>query len=370
MLTYIIVSLLALILSSVCGFIIIPRILKYCKDKNLYDIPNQRKVHKNAIPRLGGVSFLPSMLIATVIALLVWSYAYNGKKIQISPWTIYFALGLAVIYTIGLLDDIFGVKAKHKFFIQIFVSSLLPISSLYINNFYGFLGIEQVPFWIGAPLTVFVLVFIMNAINLIDGIDGLSSGLSFIALTGFFYCFFVEQLWVYCILIAGLMGVLIPYFYFNMFGKAENNKKIFMGDSGSLTIGYILGVLLVKFCMDNPHVMNYRKESMFLSVTLLIVPTFDVCRVIIARFIHRYGIFQPDKNHIHHKMMRMGLTQHQALAAIIGLAIFFIVFNTVLLGVLSITILVFLDIFIYSVLHLAIINPIIKRKGLKPFQEV
>lgn len=364
---HILISLLAFTLSTTYGLIFIPRILRYCKDRKLYDIPNQRKVHKNPIPRLGGISFLPSMLIATIIALLAWSYTNDGKKIEISPWTIYFALGLFIIYAIGLIDDVFGVSAKKKFLVQIFVSSLPPIAWLYINNFYGFLGIEQVSFWVGAPLTVFILVFIMNAINLIDGIDGLSAGLSLIALVGFFYCFFSEGIWIYSILIAGLIGVLIPFLYYNVFGDAEKGQKIFMGDSGSLTIGYILGVLLVKFCMVNPHIAAYRKESIFLSITLLIVPIFDVCRVIIVRLIHKQGIFRPDKNHIHHKLMRTGISQHQALISILALAMFFIGFNMLCLNILDTTLTILTDICIYSIFNIFILNYFIRKNKQKPF---
>lgn len=364
---HILISLLAFTLSITYGLIFIPRILRYCKDRKLYDIPNQRKVHKNPIPRLGGISFLPSMLIATIIALLAWSYTNDGKKIEISPWTIYFALGLFIIYAIGLIDDVFGVSAKKKFLVQIFVSSLPPIAWLYINNFYGFLGIEQVSFWVGAPLTVFILVFIMNAINLIDGIDGLSAGLSLIALVGFFYCFFSEGIWIYSILIAGLIGVLIPFLYYNVFGDAEKGQKIFMGDSGSLTIGYILGVLLVKFCMVNPHIAAYRKESIFLSITLLIVPIFDVCRVIIVRLIHKQGIFRPDKNHIHHKLMRTGISQHQALISILALAMFFIGFNMLCLNILDTTLTILTDICIYSIFNIFILNYFIRKNKQKPF---
>lgn len=366
---YIIICLLAFLLSCICGLLIIPQIMNFCKEKQLYDIPNMRKVHKNAIPRLGGISFLPSILASTIVALLVWAYAYNGKKIDISPWTIFFAIGLGIIYAMGLIDDVFGMKARVKFFIQIIASCLLPLSWLYINNLYGFLGIYEIPYWIGAPLTVFLLVFIMNAMNLIDGIDGLAASLSFIALCGFLHSFFLEQLWVYCILIAGLIGVLIPFLYYNIFGKIENNRKIFMGDSGSLTIGYILGVLFVKFCMYNPNVMGYRRESMFLSFTLLIVPTFDVCRIIITRILHGHKIFQPDKNHIHHKLMRAGLSQHQTLLAIISLAIFYIVFNAVFYDFISITLLVLIDIILYICLHLFVINRYIKKKNEQPFQE-
>lgn len=366
---YILISLLAFTLSITCGFIFIPRILNFCKNRNLYDIPNQRKVHKNAIPRLGGVSFLPSMLIATIIALLAWSYTNDGKKIEISPWTIYFALGLFIIYAIGLIDDVFGVSAKKKFLAQIFVSSLPPIAWLYINNFYGFLGIEQVSFWVGAPLTVFILVFIMNAINLIDGIDGLSAGLSLIALVGFFYCFFSESIWIYSILIAGLIGVLIPFLYYNVFGDAEKGQKIFMGDSGSLTLGYILGILLVKFSMDTPLVKDYKRVSIFLAMTLMMVPVFDVCRVVIVRKLHGHKIFQPDKNHIHHKFMRAGLTQHQSLAAILGMAITFIVLNVSLYSIFDTTILILGDIVIYTLFHLLLLNRWIRKNKQLPFME-
>lgn len=366
---YILISLLAFTLSTTCGFIFIPRILNFCKNRNLYDIPNQRKVHKNAIPRLGGVSFLPSMLIATIIALLAWSYTNDGKKIEISPWTIYFALGLFIIYAIGLIDDVFGVSAKKKFLAQIFVSSLPPIAWLYINNFYGFLGIEQVSFWVGAPLTVFILVFIMNAINLIDGIDGLSAGLSLIALVGFFYCFFSESIWIYSILIAGLIGVLIPFLYYNVFGDAEKGQKIFMGDSGSLTLGYIVGILLIKFSMDNPLVKGYKRESIFLATTLMMVPVFDVCRVVIVRKLHGHNIFQPDKNHIHHKFMRAGLTQHQSLAAILGMAITFIVLNVSLYSIFDTTILILGDIVIYTLFHLLLLNRWIRKNKQLPFME-
>lgn len=366
--TYILISLFAFAMSAVCGFIMIPQILAFCKKKKLYDTPDARKVHKNAIPRLGGVSFMPSMLIATIVALLVWVYTSKGGKIGISPWSIFFAVGITIIYVTGLLDDVFGVRAKVKLLMQIIVASLLPLSYLYINNLYGFLGFYEIPSIVGMLLTVGILVFIMNAINLIDGIDGLSACLTLIALSGLFYIFLREQIWVYCILIAGLMGVLIPFLYHNIWGKAEKNQKIFMGDSGSLTLGYILGVLLMKFCMYNPAVMPYQKESILLSVTLLLVPTFDVFRVIIVRLIHRTPLFRADKNHIHHKLMRAGQTQHQALISVIALSALFIIINISLLNHLLVTWIITIDIIIYTIFHYTL-DFFIKKQGLLPFSE-
>ena len=141
-----------------------------------------------------------------------------------------------------------------------------------------------------------------------------------------------------------------------------------MGDSGSLTLGYILGVLLIKFCMYNPHVMPYQKGATLLSVTLLLVPTFDVFRVIIVRVLHRKPIFRADKNHIHHKLMRAGLTQHQALISIIALSIIFIIINLSLFNHLVVTWIIAIDIIIYTVFHY-ILDIFIRKKGAPSFVE-
>lgn len=365
---FLLLPLLAFLLSVVCGFVSIPRILDFCKRKNLYDIPNARKVHKNAIPRLGGVSFLPSMVIATLIALVVLTYNYRGGKLEINTWAVSFAIGLILVYAVGLVDDLIGLPPMTKFIVQIIAAVLLPLSWLYINDFYGFMGFYSIPYYIGMPLTVFVLVFVMNAMNLIDGIDGLSGSLSLIALAGFFYCFYREGLLVYCILIAGLSGVIVAFLYFNIWGNAEKGQKIFMGDSGSLTLGYILGTLLVKFSMNNPNVMPYRRESMLLAVTLLMVPTFDVVRVILVRMLHRKPIFNADKNHIHHKLMRAGLTQHQALIVIIALALFFIVLNFSLYNFIPATLIIAIDVVIYVAFHYTL-DYFIRRNGRETYSE-
>ena len=368
MLTYILITLSAFFMSVVSGFIMIPQILRFCEKRKLYDTPNARKLHKNNIPRLGGVSFMPSMFIATITALLVWMNTSQGWKICISPWSIFFVVGVIVIYATGVIDDVLGLCARSKLFMQIIAATLLPISNLYINNLYGFLGIYEIPPLVGAVLTIGVLVFIMNAINLIDGIDGLSASLTLIALSGLFFIFQRKNIWVYCILIAGLMGVLIPFLYHNIWGKQEKNHKIFMGDSGSLTLGYILGVLLIKFCMYNPHVMPYQKGATLLSVTLLLVPTFDVFRVIIVRILHHKAIFRPDKNHIHHKLMRAGMTQHQALISIIALSLIFIIINLSLFNQLLVTWIIAIDIIIYIAFQYTL-DIFIRRKGGLPFTE-
>lgn len=350
---YILYIIAAFLLSALCGVISIPVILDFCKRKKLYDIPNERKVHANAIPRLGGICFMPSMLLAFVGSIFFLDYQAGLDKLDISLWSVMFLISLMLIYVTGIIDDIFGLNATTKFIVQVVAASFLPLSNLYINNFYGFLGIHEIPYWVGAPLTVFIIVFIDNAINLIDGIDGLAGGLSLLALGGFLYCFTVEDLWVYSILIAGLMGVIVAFLYFNLWGDVEKNTKLFMGDSGSLTLGYILGFLFVKFAMDNPLVMPFRTDSLMLSLTLLIIPMFDVVRVTLVRLRHSKPLFSADKNHIHHRLIQAGLNQHQALVTILLFAAAYTVINLFLYHIagLFLTWIILIDIIIYMLFH-------------------
>jgi len=359
---------LAILVSALCGFFFIPIIMNFCKEKNIYDIPNSRKMHKTAIPRLGGIAFLPSMFLAFLGTVFAYAYSsVNEQEVTLSLWSLYFFVSMVLIYGVGLVDDLIGLNAKTKFLFQIMAAVLMPVAGLYYNNMYGFLGIHEVPYAIGAPLTVFLLVFITNSINLIDGIDGLAAGLSFIALSGFLVCFMDEGLWLYGILIAGLMGVLVPFLYFNMCGNPEKNRKIFMGDSGSLTLGFILGFLAVKYAMDNPKVMETRTDALLTAFTLLIVPVLDVVRVSLVRIRHHRPIFDADKNHIHHKLLRAGLNQHQALISILLLSLCYIGLNLLLKDCISSTLIVGIDIVLWIAFH-TFVNHLIRKNGQPVFQ--
>lgn len=357
----------AFFFSMLIGFITIPIIIKFCKKYRLFDQPNTRKIHNTAIPRLGGISFIPSMMLAMCAVITIMNASANDTGVQLNLWSVIFFFSLFIIYMLGFIDDIFGLEAKYKFIVQIVAASMLPLlGRLYINNLYGFMGIYEIPFAVSVPLTIFVIVFVCNAINLIDGIDGLSAGLSIIALCGFLACFIFEGLILYSMLIASLIGVLVAFIRYNMFGKVEKNNKIFMGDSGSLTLGFILGFLLVKISMDNPNILPFRKNSILIAYTMVIVPTFDVCRVILVRLWHGCPIFDADKNHLHHKLMRTGLTQHYTLAVILSIALFYIILNIVLNRFFTTTHIVMVDIVIWFALQI-IINLIIRWQGKSPF---
>ena len=167
------------------------------------------------------------------------------------------------------------------------------------------------------PFTVLIIVFITNAINLIDGIDGLASGLSSVALLIFTFLFINKGLWSYAMLAAGTFGVLVPFFYYNVFGSVERARKIFMGDTGSLTLGYTLSFLAIKYSQHNTDIMPYTAGAFIIAFSTMIIPAFDVVRVVLVRIREGHSPFEPDKNHIHHKLLAVGLSPRKAMLSLL-----------------------------------------------------
>ena len=243
----------ALVTAVVLGQIIIPNILLVSFRKRLFDMPDPRKVHHNLVPRLGGVSFFPVVLFC--VCLFIGLRILLGGTVEslfppgTTPELLLFTAGLTLLYIVGVADDLIGVRYFKKFIVQLFAAMMLPLSELYINNLYGLFGIYDLSPFLGIPLTLLLVVFITNAINLIDGIDGLASGLSMVALAVFGGLFIYYGWWVYALVAFVSIGMLIPFFSYNVFGNAARGRKIFMGDTGSLMLGYLLSLFTVKYCM-------------------------------------------------------------------------------------------------------------------------
>lgn len=357
--------LISFVVSLTVTFITMPLLLRFCKERGLYDMPNDRKVHKNKIPRMGGLLFAPSMIIGMVAVVFIM--IIRGEN------TIHFGLSTALlfsalflIFTIGLIDDILGLDAKIKFSIQFIAALFMPLCNLYINDLYGFCGIYEIPAYVGYPLTVFISLLIINAINLIDGIDGLASGLGIICIAIFTGNFISMNSLIYPIFTMGMLGSLIAFFYFNMFGKVEKGTKTFMGDTGSLILGYVIAFLCIKFAMFNPNVFtdSFCPCPILVSYTLVIIPVFDLCRVAVERLLKHKGIFSPDKTHMHHLFLASGFTMHRTLICMLGLQIFFNIINGILYFVcdISSTIVVLFDVVCYIIVVL-----ILKKKAKQGF---
>ena len=315
--TYIIIAFaVSLVFSLACT----PIVVRLCNTYGLFDLPNARKVHKYSIPRLGGTLFIPSLGLGAIITLLIMYQGIN-KDFQIGLSNVMMVIGASMIYIIGIFDDLKGMKASHKFIVQTIAALIFPLCNLMISNLHGLFGIHEIPIWVGYPLTVFIILLIVNAINLIDGIDGLAAGLAFLILASFAYLYYELHAHLFCIISTSLAGATLAFFFFNMYGKV-GRLKTFMGDSGSLSLGYVIAYLAIKYQMSNAHqVFTYREESLLISFTLVFIPCIDVIRVALWRKFNGKAMFEPDKTHIHHCIMQIGLDMHQTLAVIITLFI-------------------------------------------------
>jgi UDP-N-acetylmuramyl pentapeptide phosphotransferase/UDP-N-acetylglucosamine-1-phosphate transferase len=195
------------------------------------------------------------------------------------------------------------------------------------------------------------VVFITNAINLIDGIDGLASGLSSVSLLVFGFLFIEKGLWIYGMLAFSTFGVLIPFFYYNVFGSAEHARKIFMGDTGSLTLGYILSFLAIKYSQKSEFI-PMTQGAFVIAFSTLIVPCFDVVRVVIVRICNGKSPFEPDKNHIHHQFLAMGFTVRKSMLLILLVSCVFSVMNILLMPCVDNTLMLVGDIIVWIGLNL------------------
>lgn len=344
--------------SALLSIIVMPSLIKVCYRRGIFDLPDDRKVHKNAIPRLGGVVFVP----ATIVGLIAGIMAKRGgdlfteMPLQIASLCIG---GAAVmVYLMGVVDDLLNCPARLKFVIQFVAACIFPLCSLYIDSMYGFCGIDSIPIVIAYPLTVFVTLIVINAMNLIDGIDGLSSSLSIIALSVYGYLFYQMGFYTFVYICAAMIGTLVVFFVINITGSAEHQTKVFMGDSGSLLIGFVLAYFSIKYIKNEGTPLPSRPDGLLMAWTLQIVPCIDLCRVAVCRLKRGRGMFEPDKTHIHHKFMAKGLTMRQTLVAILALQIGYIIFNTILFGIgLQLELIVLLDVAIYALLHCYLPNP-------------
>ena len=373
----IVIILIPFFLSILLGRYIIPYIIYITYKKRLFDPIDSRKVHQSITPRLGGVAFVPiQCVIFGITSILVYKIPlissmvlFDRESWAIMPMFILFMCGLFILYILGVADDLVGVSYKFKFFIQFLVASFLPISGLWINDLYGVGFLVEISPWVGVPFTIFVVILIINAINLIDGLDGLCSGLAAVACLVLGCLFAYYDSWSYSLLAFITLGILISFFYYNVFGTTKRRRRIFMGDTGSMTLGYTLAFLAISFSMRNHSIKPFSEGAIVVAASTLIVPVFDVARVMVVRFLTKSPLFKADRNHLHHKLLRAGMSHKQAMMSIIGLSLFFCALNIALVQYISNNLLLILNFVIWLVLT-AIFNFIVNNRDLRKSNQV
>lgn len=359
-------DILAFLISLMFAGIIIPQILLIAFRKKLFDEVDDRKIHKGVVPRLGGIAFFPSILFSFLIVI--------GFHLKYSGWEtvgIYFKdvipfffmiCAVLLMFLVGISDDLLGVKYKAKFGVQLLSAVLIIFSGIYINDFFGFLWIRHLADWIGWIVTAFFIVFVVNAINLIDGIDGLASGVSTVAFVYYAIIFYYSGQYAYSLLASAAAGTLLPFFYYNVFGNANRQKKIFMGDAGALTTGLILVFcsIAVLHVGETPALYDYN--HVVLALSPLLIPCFDVVRVYIHRVVRHRNPFLPDKSHIHHKLLALGLSQRLSLVIIMMWAMFFIIINLLLSPYMNPTFIIAIDIVVWTLVNFVLSHSIGKKE--------
>lgn len=315
--------------SFIITFLAIPVILQVAEQKKLYDIPDERKVHTRPVASLGGVGIFTGFLLASLLSV----QGYLNPEFQ------YFFAAALVIFFLGLKDDLMILSATKKFIGQIIAASILiHLAGIRLDSMFGLFGFEQLPEGFALALSYLTIIVIINSFNLIDGVDGLAASLGILTMLVFGTYFFAVEYQAYALISFAMAGALGAFLIFN-----HNPAKIFMGDSGSLLIGLVNAILVIKFInvAHDPLVAIPITSSVALGVSILIVPLLDTLRVFAIRILRGRSPFTPDRNHFHHLLLDSGLGHAAVTFACVGINIGFILLawfsrslgTTLLLGI-------------------------------------
>jgi len=336
------------LLSSGLAFLItffaIPVIIQVAKDKKLFDEPDERKVHKNVIPTLGGLGIFAGFIIATLM----------GVPSAISSELQYFAAATTVIFFLGIKDDILVLSASKKFIGQLIAAGIIiKFGGIQISNFHGFLGVYEIPHITGTIISLFTIIVITNSFNLIDGVDGLAGSLGLLTTLVFGTYFFYAGQLTYAVMAFALSGSIIGFLIYNF-----SPAKIFMGDTGSLLLGLVNSILVIKFINTAGNsASNFPIESApAIGFSILMIPLFDTLRVFGLRIMQRRSPFSPDRTHVHHFLLDLGLSHRMVTFTCVGVNITFIAMaffmrglgTTTVIGILLLSAFIFIGIIYYS----------------------
>ncbi len=310
------------------SFFLIPKIRAKALKLNLKDTPDIRSSHTLPVPTFGGIAFYISYIL-----ILFFAQYLDSNHVSIT-----LIASISILFFTGLLDDFKNLSPKIKFLCQIIgVAVLMFQPDFRILSLHGFMGIYEIPLYVSVGGSMFFLLGLINAFNLIDGIDGLT-GITGVIVASF-YSYLLYNLGYFFYFSIGLatIATLLAFLRFNF----SNTRKIFMGDTGSLVIGLVLGVLTLKLLSvdDNAYgsLSFYRAQLPLFLTAVLFVPLLDTMRVMFLRLTKGVSMFKPDRNHLHHIIVDFGLSHRKASFFIgfvnffVALIMFFVIqkFNTV-----------------------------------------
>ncbi len=300
------------IIALFISFQSIPVIINISQLVGVVQNPVKRSSHSSPTPTFGGIG----IFAATLIAFLIWQ---NQGEESLIHKTL---AGLIILFFLGMKDDLYSLAPTKKILLEVVASSILIFGAdLRIYSFFGIFGVHQIPYLVSAAITLFIFIAMINAMNLIDGIDGLAGGIGMIASAGFGFWFYLHDHFSLACLAFSLAGSLIGFLRYNMSIK----NKVFMGDTGSLLVGFLLTVFAVKFIHLNtayPLDPTAMYTAPIIAIFVLVVPIFDTLRVFSIRIISRESPFKADRNHMHHLLIDNNFSHNQATILLCTLTLF------------------------------------------------
>lgn len=312
-----VILILIFITALIISVLAIPPVIRIAKLKHLFDEPSEdRKIHIFKTPNLGGVAIFVSILLT--ICLLI---PFNSI-----PHINYIIASSIILFALGLKDDLVGLSPFIKFMAQILAAVIICFfADIRLTSMYGFFGITEISVPLSILVSVLVILLVVNAFNLIDGIDCLSGLVGFIVTAAFTFAFYALHQTGLMYLSICICGSLAGFLYFN-----RSPAKIFMGDTGSLMLGFLIAILSIKFVEFNKYNVVTNAQPVFRSAPamvcgLLIVPVFDTLRVFTLRILRGVSPFNADRNHIHHRLIDFNLNHMQASGVLAAINLFFIV---------------------------------------------
>ena len=354
-------TLLPFLLAMSLSLYIIPRILVVSVKKELYDKATieRRGKKKRNVPRLGGVSLFPIMVMSVGLPLAYTfvsgnSLDTNGETIDYFVQFMMMLAGLTTMYLVGVMDDLVGVSLHSKLIFECLAAMLIPLSGLGINDLNGMFGVYEVPLFISFPLTVVAIMYITNTIPMLDDIDGLAAGMAMITFSVLGYLCYLSEQYLLLLICAAMVGVLAPFLFRNVLGWSIGWRKLYFGSTGGLTIGYLLGYVVIALGQLGGTLLP-NGVGMICFGTLMI-PMFDVMRVAITRLVNGRNIFRSgDRNHIHHRLMMAGLSSRMVLVALLLMSLAFICLNAFGVSVgLDLSLLLVIDVSVWFVVQVII----------------
>ncbi len=332
-------------------FLTLPVVINVLNSIDLLDIPDRRKIHKVSTPSLGGIPFVFSALLALMIVM-----PFNAVA------DIKFLLaGIIITFILGIRDDVSSLNARQKLLVQTLAAFLVVhFLGIYLHSFYGFLGLYEISPLVGKLISLSLIVILTNAFNLIDGIDGLAGGVAILVFTFLGVWFYYNGITAYALLSITMASSVLAFMYFNWYPS-----KIFMGDTGSMVLGFTLSTILIKFIHVNEIATWARFDSsVSMAIGLFILPIYDTLRVFFKRVLQGKSPFKPDRNHVHHILLNLGFNHGNAAAILLSFVLLMSV-TTWLLQPLGNNLLIILQIIFVSVLGAILdffISKRVKRK--------